>query len=193
MSFPPVTGVEVPETANGLLKPVASENGPHAPALVKCRLDSRPCPGEGYEDRDLGNAENNVDDESCSEPELYGNERTSSLSSHASQVTDTCPPSETCTGTSESESKYFDIPEASYAFEHPGAAPLWDSAHQAHYKDSSQPGGPVDTYRQQTEDDEVEEEDGEKEKQDEEDDEKNEKKWIHQCAGGRTEVQLSGL
>ncbi|XP_035513323.1 BLOC-1-related complex subunit 6 [Morone saxatilis] len=209
MSLSPVIGTEVPETANGVVTPVPSENGPHVPVPVKCGGSRVPCPEEESEDRALGHAENHVDvenrvydGEGRLETETYNNERTSSLSSHTSHVTDPSLPAATCTGDSESGSKDTDIPEASDTVEPPGAALLWGSAQQAHSKDSSQRGGSPTSYRQQTEaeavdggtdsqEEEEDEEDGEKEKQDEEDDEKNEKKWIHQRAGGRKEVESS--
>ncbi|TMS15771.1 BLOC-1-related complex subunit 6 [Larimichthys crocea] len=207
MSLSPVIGTEVPETANGLVTPIPSENGPHAPVSVKCGSSRVHCPGEASEeDSALGHTENHVDVENSVydgegrlETEMYSNERTSSLSSHTSHVTDPSLPAATCTGDSESGSKDTDIPEASKAAESPGAALPWDSAHS---KDSSQRGGPATMYRQQTEaetldggadsqeeEEEEEEEDGGKEKQDEEDDEKNEKKWIHQRTGGRTDAE----
>lgn len=209
MSLSPVIGTEVPETANGVVTPVPSENGPHVPVSVKCGGSRVPCPGEVSEDRAPGYTENHVgvetpvyDGDGHLETKVYNNERTSSLLSHNYHVTDPSLTTATCTGDSESGSKDTDIPEASQAVEPPGAALLWDSARQSHSKDSSQRGGPIPTYRQQTEaetvgggtdsrEEEGEEEDGEKEKQDEEDDEKNEKKWIHQRAGGRTEVESS--
>ncbi|KAG8002832.1 BLOC-1-related complex subunit 6 [Nibea albiflora] len=207
MSLSPVIGTEVPETANGVVTPVPSENGPHSPVPVKCGGSRVHCPGEASEeDSALGHTENHVevensvyDGEGRLETEMYSNESTSSLSSHTSHVTDPSLPAATCTGDSEWGSKDTDIPEAFKAAESPGAALPWDSAHS---KDSSQRAGPATTYRQQTEaetvdggadsqeeEEEEEEEDGEKEKQDEEDDEKNEKKWIHQRTGGRAEAE----
>ncbi|XP_076597543.1 BLOC-1-related complex subunit 6 [Chaetodon auriga] len=205
MSLSPVIGTEVPETANGVVTPVPSENGPHVPVSVKCGGSRVPCPGEASEDRALGHTENHVDvenrvydGEGRLETKVYNNERTSSLSSQSWHVTDPSLPAAKCTGDSESGSKDTDIPEASQAAESPGASLLWE----AYSKDSSQRGDPTTTSRQQMEadtvggdtgrqEDEEEEEDGEKEKQDEEDDEKNGKKWIHQRAGGRTEVESS--
>lgn len=209
MSLSPVIGTEVPETANGVVTPVPSENGPHVPVSVKCGGSRVPCPGESSEDRDLGHTENHVDvenrvydGEGRLDTETYNNGRTSSLPLHTSHVTDPSLPAATCTGDSEDSdtgSKDTDIHEVSNTVEPPGAALLQDSSQQAHSKKSSQRGGPATTDRQQTETETVdgdtdsrdEEEDGEKEKQDEEDDEKNEKKWIHQRAGGRTEVESS--
>lgn len=206
MSLSPVIGTEVPETANGVVTPVSSENGPHAPVSVKCGGSRVPCPGEASEDRSLGHTENHVDvedrvydGEGRLDTETYNN---GSLSLHASHVTEPSLPAATCTGDSEdseSGSKDSDFQEASDTVEPPGAALLWDPAQQAHSKESSQRRGPAATDRQQTETETVdgdtdsrdEEEDGEKEKQDEEDDEKNEKKWINQRAGGRTEVESS--
>ncbi|KAM7404412.1 hypothetical protein PAMP_011757 [Pampus punctatissimus] len=202
MSLSPVIGTEVPETANGVVTPVSSENGPHVPVSVKCGGSRVPCPGEASEDESLGHTENHVggenrvyDGEGCLDTDMDNNERTTSLSSHTPHVTDSSLPVATCTADSESGSK--DFPEASKVVEPPGAALLWDSAHQEHSKDLFQRGCPATTYRQQTEaetldggtDGREDEEDGEKEKQDEEEDEKNEKKWRHQHAEGRKEVE----
>ncbi|XP_070696414.1 BLOC-1-related complex subunit 6 [Pempheris klunzingeri] len=212
MSLSPVIGTEVPETANGVVTPVSSENGPHAPVLVKCGGSRIPCPGEASEDRALGHTENHVDvedrvydGEGRLDTETWNNGRTSFLSPQTSYGTDPSLPAATFTGGSESGSKDTHIHDASSTVEPPGAAVLLGSAQQAHSKHSSQRGGPAAAYRQQTEADTVdrdtdsreeeeeeeEEEDGEKEKQDEEDDEKNENKWIHQRSGGRTEVESS--
>lgn len=203
MSLSPVIGTEVPETANGVVTPVSSENGPHVPVPVKCGGSRVPCPGEASEDSALGHTENHVDlenrvydGEGRLDTETYNN---GSLSLHTPHETDPSLPAATCTEDSEdseSGSKDSDIYEASNTAEPPGAALLWDPAHS---KESSQRGGPITSDRQQTDtvdgdtDSRDEEEDGEKEKQDEEDDEKNEKKWIHQRAGGRKEVEVSGL
>lgn len=209
MSLSPVIGTEVPETANGVVTPISSENGPHIPVSVKYGGSRVPCHRETSEERALGYTENHVDvenrvydGEGRFDTETCNSGRPSSLSLHTSHVTDPSLPAATCTGDSEhteSGSRDTDIHEASNTVEPPGAALLWDPAQQAHSKESSQRGGPTITDRQQTDtetadgdtDSRDEEEDGEKEKQDEEDDEKNEKKWIKQRAGGRTEV--SGL
>ncbi|XP_054465408.1 BLOC-1 related complex subunit 6 isoform X2 [Anoplopoma fimbria] len=210
MSLSPVIGTEVPETANGDVTPISSENGPHVPVPVKCGGSRVPCPGEASEDGALGHTENHVDAENriCDGEghlftETYNNGSTStSLSLHTSHVTDASLPAASCTADSEdweSGSKDTDIHEASNNVEPPDAALLWDPAQQAHSKEPSQRGGPTATGRQQTEtetldgdtDSRDEEEDGEKEKQDEEDDEKNEKKWINQRAVGRKEVESS--
>ncbi|XP_075949468.1 BLOC-1-related complex subunit 6 [Anarhichas minor] len=208
MSLSPVIGTEVPETANGVVPPVSSENGPYAPVSVKCGGSRVPCPGEASKDRALGHTENHVDAENRVydgdghlDTKAYNNGRTSTrLSLHTSRVTDASLPAASCTGDSEEwESGFKDIHEASNNVEPLDAALLWDPAQQAHSKKSSQRGGPAATGRHQTEtetldgdtDSRDEEEDGEKEKQDEEDDEKNEKKWINQRAGGRTEVASS--
>lgn len=208
MSLSPVIGTEVPETANGVVTPVASENGPHVPVSVKCGGSRVPCPGEASEDESLGHTENHVvrenrvyDGESYLDTDMDNNERTTSLSSHSPGVTDPSLPEATCTSDFEYASKHADFPEASNTVMPPGAALPWDSAHQAHSKDLSQRGGPASTYRQLTEtetldggtDSREDEEDGEKEKQDEEEDEKNEKKWRHQHTEGRKEVEVSGL
>ncbi|XP_028439470.1 BLOC-1-related complex subunit 6 [Perca flavescens] len=206
MSLSPVIGTEVPETANGVVTPIPSENGPHIPVSVKYGGSRVPCHRETSEERALGYTENHVDvenrvydGEGRLDTETCNNGSTSSLSLHNSHVTDPSLPAATCTGDSEdteSGSRDTDIYEASNTVEPPGAALLWHPAQQAHSKESSQRGGPATTDRQQTESETAdgdadsrddEEEDGEKEKQDEEDDEKKEKKWIKQRAGGRTE------
>lgn len=203
MSLSPVIGTEVPETANGVVTPVSSENGPHGPVSVKYGGSRVPCPGETSEDRALGHTENHVDvenrvydGEGCLDAETYNNGRTPSLSLNTPHVTEPSLPAATCTGDSEdseSGSKDSNIQEASNTVQPPGAALLWDPAQS---KESSQRGGPAATDRQMETvdgdtDSREEEEDGEKEKQDEEDDEKNEKKWINQRTGGRTEVESS--
>ncbi|XP_034393391.1 BLOC-1-related complex subunit 6 isoform X2 [Cyclopterus lumpus] len=204
MSLSPGIGTEVPETANGVVTPVSSENGPHVPVSVKCGGSRVPCPVQASEDSGLGHTENHVhaenrvyDGEGHLDTETYNNGRTStSLSLHTSHMTDALLPAASCTGDSEdSGSKDTDIHEASNNAEPPDAALLWDPAQQAHSKESSQRGGPATTQPTETLDGDTdsrdEDEDGEKEKQDEEDDEKNEKKWINQRAGGRTEVESS--
>ncbi|XP_018530633.1 BLOC-1 related complex subunit 6 [Lates calcarifer] len=202
MSLSPVIGTEVPETANGVVIPVASENGPHVSVSVKCGGSRAPCLGEASEDGSLRHTDNYVDvenrvydGEGHLDAEMAINERASSLSLHTPQVTDPSLPTATCTGDSESGSIIRYIHESSNTVEPPGAALLWDSAHT---KDSPQRGGPVSTDRQQTEaetdrgtDSQEDEEDGEKEKQDEEDDEKNENKWRNQYAGERTQMESS--
>lgn len=198
MSLSPVTGTEVSETANGVVTPVPSENGPHVPVSVKCGGSRVPCSGDPSEDRALVHTENHIDLESRvydgeGRSEMYNNEETSRLPSHTSHVIDASLPAAMFTGDSESGSRDTVFPEDSNTVKPPNAALLTDSALSK---------GPVTTCRQQTEAETVdggpdsleeEEEDGEKEKQDEEEDEKNEKKWIHQRAGGRTELEVSGL
>ncbi|KAK5863263.1 hypothetical protein PBY51_000307 [Eleginops maclovinus] len=204
MSLFPVIGTDVPETANGDVAPIASENGPHDQKLVKCGGSRVPCSGEGSGDTDNHvHVENKVyDGEGCLDSETLNNGRTSSLSLRSSEETDPSLPAATCTGDSEdseSGSKDTDIHEASNTVEPPGAALLWDPAQQAHFKELPPREGPATSDRQQMETDTVdgdtdsrdEEEDGEKEKQDEEEDEKNEKKWIRQRSGGRTRVESS--
>lgn len=208
MSLSPVIGTEVPETANGVVTPVSSENGPHVPVSVKCMGSRVPCPGEASEDQSLGHTENHVggenrvyDGKGCLDTDMDNIDRTTSLPSHTPHVTDPSLPAATCTADSESGSKDTDFPDTSNTVEHPGAALLWDPAQQAHSKDLSQRGGTTTTCRQLTEaetldggiDSREDEEDGEKEKQDEEEDEKNEKKWRHQHAEGRKEREVSRL
>ncbi|XP_020502199.1 BLOC-1 related complex subunit 6 [Labrus bergylta] len=195
MSLFPVIGTEVPETPNGDVTSISSENGPHVPVSEKFGGSRVPYSDEASEDRGLGHTENHVDvenrvydGEGCSDTDTYNNERTSGLSPHISHVTD---PSED----SESGSNDTDIPEASSTAEPPGEPLLLESEQHAHSKDSSLQGGRAIKYRQRTDGEHVdggddsreeEEEDGEKEKQDEEDDEKYEKKWINPRKGGRT-------
>ncbi|XP_035015080.2 BLOC-1 related complex subunit 6 isoform X1 [Hippoglossus stenolepis] len=189
MSLSPVIGTEVPETANGVVIPVVSGNGPHV--SVKCGGSRAPCSGEASEDGSLGHTENHInvenrvyDGEGHLDTEKVINERTSSLSLH----TDPSLSTDTCTGYSESVSIVRDIPEASNTAEPPGAALVWDSTKT---KDSSQREDLISLDRQLTEAETVdgstdsrdEEEDGEMEKQDEEEDEKNEKKWRNPYAG----------
>ncbi|XP_019945082.2 BLOC-1-related complex subunit 6 isoform X2 [Paralichthys olivaceus] len=196
MSLSPVIGTEVPETANGVVIPVVSENGPNV--SVKCGGSRAPCSGEGSEDSSLGHTENHInvenrvyDGEGHLDTEMAINERTSSLSLH----TDPSLSTDTCTGYSESVSIVRDIPEASNTVEPPGVALLWDSAQT---KDSSQREDLISRDGQLTEADTVdgstdsrdEEEDGEAEKQDEEEDEKNENKWRNPYAG-RTQMDSS--
>nr|XP_019945082.1 PREDICTED: BLOC-1-related complex subunit 6 isoform X2 [Paralichthys olivaceus] len=196
MSLSPVIGTEVPETANGVVIPVVSENGPNV--SVKCGGSRAPCSGEGSEDSSLGHTENHInvenrvyDGEGHLDTEMAINERTSSLSLH----TDPSFSTDTCTGYSESVSIVRDIPEASNTVEPPGVALLWDSAQT---KDSSQREDLISRDGQLTEADTVdgstdsrdEEEDGEAEKQDEEEDEKNENKWRNPYAG-RTQMDSS--
>lgn len=187
MSLSPVAGTEVSETANGVLTPVLSENGPQIPASAKYG-GSRVSPS-GNHSEDTGNY---VDVESRVYDgdgflEMNNHERTSALPSLASNII----------GDSERCSR--DIPEESEAAEPPGAAPLMDLAI------SRQPGGQASSDRQQTvteklhgspsspEEEEEEEDDGEKEKQDEEEDEKNDNKWMQPHAGGRTKAEVGEL
>lgn len=204
MSLSPAIGTEVPETANGVVTPVASENGPHVPVSVKCGESRISCPGESSEDGSLRYMENHVDgdnrvynNEGHLDTMIDINERTSALSLHTSRETNSSLP-DTYAADSESGSLSRDIPEASNTVEPPGAALLGDSAHT---KDSSHQGGPAPTDKEPTgtdtadgsTDSREEVDDGEKEKQDEEEDEKNENKWKSQYAGGRTEYDVSAL
>lgn len=199
MSLSPVTGTEVPETANGVVTPVLSENGT---VSVKCGGSRVPCSGDLSQDGTLMDTGNYVDVENrvCDGEgrlEMYSNGKASGLPSHTSHVTDASLSASTLT----EGSKDSDVPEDLNTAEPPDAAPPGDSTHS---KDFTQ--GQATTYGQQMEavavdgdtnsreeEEEEEEDDGEKEKQDEEEDEKNEKKWIHQRSGGRAEVKVSGL
>lgn len=184
MSLSPVPGTEVSETANGLVTPVLSENGPQIPASVKYG-GSRVSPS-GDHSEDTGNyvdVESRVyDGDGCLE--MYNHERTSASPSLTSNI---IGDSETCSR---------EIPKESEAAESPGAAPLRDPAllHQQ--------GGQASSNRQQTvteklhestDSPEEEEDDGEKEKQDEEEDEKNDNKWMQLHAGGRTKAEVGEL
>ncbi|XP_074538453.1 BLOC-1-related complex subunit 6 [Halichoeres trimaculatus] len=200
MSLSPVIGTEVPETPNGDVTPVSSENGPHVLVSGKCGESRVPLSGEESEDRALRHTENHIenrvyDGDGRLNTETHNNERTSSLSSYTSHVTE---PS----GDSDSGSKDTDAPEASNSAEPASTPLLLDLQQHAPSKDSSSQGSPATCDRQQTDgesvdggdesqDEEEEEEDGEKEKQDEEDDEKNEKSWKNQHAGGRTDTESS--
>lgn len=188
MSLSPVTGTDVPETANGVVTPVSSENGPHVPGSVK-HLGSR-VPSSGDPPKDT---ENHVDMESrvYYGEGHYNKERMSSLLSHTSHEMDASLPTATSMG--DSSSRDTAIPEDSNNGEPPGAAPSRASARS---KDYQQQGGQATTHRWQREaktvyrgTDSQEEEDGENEKQDEEEDEKSENKWIYH----RTEVEVGGL
>ncbi|KAI3356771.1 hypothetical protein L3Q82_003453 [Scortum barcoo] len=208
MSLSPVFGTEVPETANGDVTTISSENSSHVPASVKFGGSRVPPSGEASEDRALGHTGNHVQVESRVydgkgglDNEMSNNERTSHLSSYTSHATDPSLPATTCKGDSESGSKDTNIPQASdNVFKPPGADVQWDSAQQSHLH-SSQQGWPATGCRQKLEAETVDggtgspeeenEEVGEKEKQDEEDDEKNEKQCINQRAGGITEVESS--
>ncbi|XP_008295934.1 BLOC-1-related complex subunit 6 [Stegastes partitus] len=191
MSLSPVIGTEVPETANGVVTPVALENGPHVPVSVKCGGSRLPGPEEEAVDGTLGHTENHVDTENRAHDvkerlytEMDVNERISSLSLQAELTA--------ATGTGDSASKETDIPESSRTLDPPDAVLLWDSAQCGQSKESPQRGGDanaeaVDGGTDSRED----EEDGEKEKQDEEEDEKNENKWRNQHAGRRPEAESS--
>ncbi|XP_078144188.1 BLOC-1-related complex subunit 6 [Centroberyx gerrardi] len=196
MSLSPVIGTEVPEAANGVATPVSSEprseNGPHAPGLLKCGGSRVPCPGDGSEDGSPGEMENHVDlerrvydGEGRFDTETEQNSTSSSLDSevHVKSLHAPSFPTATCTGETESGPKDTELPEASNAAEPPGAAPPGDSSHHTDSKDSSRRGSPDDdNNRQQTETETVE-------KQDEEEDEKMERERGRQCAGGSTDLE----
>ncbi|XP_017266677.1 BLOC-1-related complex subunit 6 [Kryptolebias marmoratus] len=198
MSLSPVIGTEVPETANGVVTPVSLENGPHAPASVKCGGSRLPGSGEDSLDGSPERTENNVENrvyigKSLLDTEKDLNDRTSSLSLNSPQEAD--PTFNDGTSTGDSESK--DIPGASKTDDAHNLVLLLDSSQQGEPKSAYQRGGPATTDRQQTvagslergTDSRKEEEDGEKEKQDEETDEKNENKW--RSSGGRTGMKSS--
>ncbi|KAG7520430.1 hypothetical protein JOB18_029014 [Solea senegalensis] len=190
MSLSPVIGTEVPETANGVVIPVVSENGSHVTVSVKCGGSRASCPEESSEDSSLEYTDNHVENRAFGDghldTEMAFNERMSHLLSEANWVTDQSLSVATSTGDSELGS----IPEALDTVKPPDAVLLWDSTRT---KDSSLT---ITTDRQWTEaetvdrstDSREDDEDGAKEKQDEEEDEKNEKKWRNQFAGGRTQT-----
>ncbi|XP_030589589.1 BLOC-1-related complex subunit 6 [Archocentrus centrarchus] len=201
MSLSPVSGTEVPETANGVATPVALENGPQVPVSVKC--SSRlPGPGEASVDGSLVHTENHADVENRVydgndhlDTEMDINGRTSSLSLQSPRMADLSLPAVTDTEDLEPGSKDTHIPEAPKTVDPTDAILLWDSALYRQSKDSCQQEGPFTVDRQQTEaetadggsDSREEEVDGEREKQDVEEDEKNENKLENQHAGRRTE------
>lgn len=181
MSLSPVTGAEVPETANGDVTPVSSGNGPQIPASVKRGGSRVPCPEDQFEDTyvDVESSVYDGDDHL----EMYNHQRTSGSASLTSRIID------------DSETRSRDVPDDSDAAECPGAA-LRDPAN------SHQRGGQPSSKRQQTvaeklqegiDGPEEEDDGGEKEKQDEEEDEKNDNKWIQPYAGGRTEAGVGEL
>lgn len=181
MSLSPVTGAEVPETANGDVTPVSSGNGPQIPASVKRGGSRVPRPEDQIEDT-YDDAESSVYD-GDDHLGMYNHQRTTGSASLTSRVTD------------DSETRSRDVPDDSDAAECPGAA-LRDPSH------SHQRGGRALPNRQQTvaeklqespEGPEEEDDGGEKEKQDEEEDEKNDNKWIQPYAGGRTEAGVGEL
>lgn len=194
MSLSPVFGTEVPETANGVVTSVSLENGPHAPASVKCGGSRLPGTGEEPLDGSPEHTENNAENKVYTENNLLDtqtdlNHRTSSLSLNSPQEADVSLDDGTSTGDSESK----DIPSKTGGAHN--LVLLLDSAQQGETNHSCPRGGPFPTGRQQTGSIETgterrEEEDGEKEKQDEEKDEKSENKW--RSSEGRTEMAVSG-
>ncbi|CAG6021178.1 BLOC-1-related complex subunit 6 isoform 1-T2 [Menidia menidia] len=204
MSFSPVIGTEVPETANGVVSPVALENGPHV--SVKNGGSRLPGPEEESVDGTVENAENHINTESRVynennhfDIETNINERTSSLSLHSPQEAEPSAPVGTSTADSESGSTGTDIPEDPKILDAPDVVLMWDSAQPPQHAESYQQGDPFNSDRPQTKAVNVgggpgcrqEEEDGGREKQDEEEDEKNENKWRKQHTGRRTEMGSS--
>lgn len=176
MSLSPVTGTEVPETANGVAMPVSSGNGRQIPASVKHGESRVPCSGDVSED--TGTC---VDVES----KVHGGDGSLEVNNHKRTSGSTSRPSHVI---DDSETFPRDILKESDAAESPGVSPLGDPALW------QQRGVHASSNRRQTvterlhESTEEEDEDGEKEKQDEEEDEKNDNKWIQAHAGGRTEA-----
>uniref|UniRef100_A0A3P9MJR6 Si:dkey-72l14.4 n=2 Tax=Oryzias latipes TaxID=8090 RepID=A0A3P9MJR6_ORYLA len=196
MSFSPVLGTEVPQTANGVTTPVGFENGPHL--SVKCGSSSITGSAEASAE---GNSENLVDVESegpdgehLSDAETDINGRTCSLSINSPQTVDS---SITAGNTLHSEpgSRDTEAPESSETAEE---VLMWKLGHCAEPKHSNEHGGPVTADRLQTPSgraeggaDSQDKEDGEKEKQDEEDDEKDESTWSYQHPGRTKDAELS--
>lgn len=196
MSLSPVIGTDVPETANGVVTPVSLENGPHAPALVKCGGCRLPGTGEESLDGSHEYTENKVEnrvytEKKHSDTEKDLNERTSSLSINSPKEAEPSLNYGTCTGDSESR----DIPGTSKTNDAHNLVLFLDSAQHGESKNSRQRGGPTDIQQTVTGSLErgtegQEEVDGEREKQDEENDEKNKNNW--RSSGGSTEMKVSG-
>lgn len=180
MSLSPVTGAEVPETANGDVTPVSPGNGSQNPASVKRGGSRVPRSGDQSGDTyvDVESSVYDGDDHL----EIYNHQRTTGSPSLTSRVID------------DSETRSRDVPGDPDAAECPGAA-LRDHAHSHQRGGSSSNRRQTVTQKLQESTDGPEEEDGdgEKEKQDEEEDEKNDNKWIQPYAEGRTEAGVGEL
>lgn len=181
MSLSPVTGTEVSETANGVVTPVLSGNGPQIPASVKYGGSRASPSGDHSEDTgnyvDVEGRDYDVD----GSLEMYNHERTSAS------------PSLTPNTISDSETFSRDFPKGC---EPPGAVPPRDPAlsHQQGVQASSDRQQTVtEKLHESTDSPEEEEDGGEKEKQDEEEDEKTDNKWIQPHAGGRTKAEVGEL
>lgn len=181
MSLSPVTGAEVPETANGDVTPVSSGNGPQIPASEKRGGSRVPRPEDQFEDTyvDVESSVYDGDDHS----ETCSHRRTSGSASLTSRVID------------DSETRSGDVPDDCGAAECPSAAPRDPArSHQRGRQASSNRQQTVVGKLQESTDGPEEEDDGgEKEKQDEEEDEKNDNKWMQPYAGGRTEAGVGEL
>ncbi|CAN9515737.1 unnamed protein product [Ophioblennius macclurei] len=209
MSLSPVTGTGVPETPNGVVSPVALENGPHGPVSVNCGGGTLLDPAEDSSDGPFARTENHVDLEnrvndgkghSDTEADVGG--RMSALSLRGSQAEESSVPAAAAVsaGDAQSAPKDTDTCQTLETARHPDGP--WDSARLGRAKESPRRGGAATGDRRLTEaemldesgdfqEEEEEEEDGEKEKQDEEDDEKDESKWRNQHAGKRAEAEPS--
>lgn len=195
MSLSPVIGTEVPETANGVVIPISSENSPHGPVSVKCGGSREPCSGEASEDGSFCHIENHVggenrvyDGDGYLDTEMDNTVRPASLSLHTAPEMEPSLPVAACTADSESGSKDTVNPSALSVLEPPDAALVWSQSKYSSPRDTTDRQQTVDEHNDSRE--EEEEEDGEKEKQDEEEDEK---KWRNELAEGRKEVEVSGL
>ncbi|XP_024149142.1 BLOC-1-related complex subunit 6 [Oryzias melastigma] len=187
MSLSPVTGTEVPQTANGVATPF--ENGPH----LSVKRGSSSLTGSD-EASSLGNSENHVDvgskdpdGETLSDAETDINGRTCNLSLSSPQTVDS-----SFTAENALHSKDTEILESSKTADE---VLMWDSARRAESKHSNEHGGPVGADRRQTPPQRAEggadSQDGEREKQDEEDDEKDENTWSYQHPGRTKDTELS--
>lgn len=193
MSLSPAIDTDVPETANGVVSSISSENGPCAPVSVKCAGIREPCPAQEAEDASPCHTKNHIvgenrvyDRDGFSDTEMDNNVSTASLSPDTAPETDSPLPATTHTSHCESGSKDSVSAAASSPVEPPGAGSLWTQATHA-----SLSGGCVTSDGEQTADRRMEKKDGETEKQDEEEDEKNEKMWQKEHTEGRKEAEVS--
>lgn len=184
MSLSLVTGTDVPETANGVVTPVPTENGT---VPVICGGSRVPCSGDSPSTGTLIDTDNHIHiknrvpdgdghSEMCNSGKMCG-------------LAGASLPAATRTECSRDT----DVPEDS------DVALSGDSEHCQGFgrqEDSAMAYGEqmeAETVHGDPNSRDEDEEEGEKEKQDEEEDEKKEKKWIHQHSGGRVEGKVSGL
>ncbi|CAM9264720.1 unnamed protein product [Lampetra planeri] len=191
MSLSPAIDADLPETANGVVSSISSENGPRAPVSVKCAGSREPCLAQEAEDASLCHTKNHIvgenrvyDGDVFSETEMDNNVSTASLSPDTAPETDSPLPATTRTSHCESGSKDSVSAAASSPVEPPGAGLLWTQATHP-----SLSGGSVTSDGEQTADRRMEQKDGETEKQDEEEDEKNETMWEKEHTEGRKEAE----